>query len=200
MYKKSEGAEEIMGAAEFIENKTTIKPVHHMLGNANFKSLIQHRDDLGKHRLICIIGVDRSGRTHLANMIAKKFGHKIINDRVDGKKLDAPALRKQFFIPDRDLTQPKAAEDKRIAEAKKQKFVLAGHYTEEDLSRIFKGKGRNRNFLLIFVQPKEGCALKWQKMTGGDRNAYDDLRAYSEKYMNSFKKYRFFVIQNDFTD
>ncbi len=117
------------GAAELVENKTTLIHKVLTLGNANFSSFINKRD-LKKYRLICIIGADKSGRTHLADMIAKKFGHKVLDDKNMGKKIDAPAIRKHFYIADVDEGKNLSAEKERIKKEKENRFVIQGNFTE----------------------------------------------------------------------
>ena len=93
-----------------------------------------------------MVGASHSGRKHLAKMIGKKFGHKV----VENSGRDIPAIRKEFYIAgpaiDASEAEKKKAKD-HIEREKKNKFVIEGKFTDSDLERLFKGKSyRVRNF------------------------------------------------------
>ena len=69
--------EEKIGSYEFSENKIQLKGIRENMAAANFASFIEMAN-LKDHRLVCIAGMPYSGVGHLAKMVNKKFGHKII--------------------------------------------------------------------------------------------------------------------------
>lgn len=185
------------GSAELVENKTLLKSKVQKLGYANFSSFIEKK--ALKNRLICIVGADHSGRTHLANMISKKYGHKMI--KKEGQ--DIPKIRQEFYIEGVKIDMSPADKKKakeNIEKSKHNKFVIVGNFNNEDLSRLFKGKGYNRNFLLIFVQPKVGLGLRWSKVTGLAKTDYEDVLKKSDEVLKGLKEYRVYILHNEFDD
>lgn len=176
------------GSAELVENK--IKHVNNkkMLGYKNFTSFLDKKE-LNNH-LVCVIGTRFSGRTYFSKLLAAKYKYQIISQ--DGN-VSAPAIRKEFFIDNN-----KNPAD--IEKLTKKKYIIEGMFDDTELKRIFKGKNYNRNFLLIFIQPKEGCAFKWHKITGKPKEDYDTMLKESNKLLAQITKYRVYILQNDFTD
>lgn len=172
------------GSAQLVLNKTKYKNKHHHLGNANFDSFLKH--DLSKIRLICIVGADKSGRTHLAQSIAKKYGHTVLP--TEGKQLTD--IRREFAV------KPKSSAD--IQKGNKKKFIIEGKFSDEDLARLFKGKPIDRNFLLLFVNPLPSYAYRWSKHTGLEKATYEKLVEDAARLLKTYKKYRLYIVKNDF--
>ncbi len=181
------------GGMELIQNKTLLKGKQYRLGYANFESFISKKKL--DSRLICVIGAKSSGSKYLANLISKKYGHKVISQ--DGK--DTPQIRKEFYIENVDYSD-KTNSKLRIKGELKKKYVIEGIFDDKELSRLFKGKGYNRNFILIFVEPKQGMGLKWSKLTGRPREEYEDMIKESKKILENITNYRVYILQNNFSD
>jgi dephospho-CoA kinase len=173
-----------MGDGELKLNKTTYKSVHKILSSANFKNFMDKSKFIG--RLICITGADYSGRTHLANLIAKKHNYTVIS----AKDKTPQEIRKIFKIT------PKSSAD--LEKRKKEKFIIEGKLSDEQMRVIFKGKNYNRNFLLLFVQPKPDVALKWSKRTKQPKSDFAALLKESDALLKQHKKYTVYVVKNDF--
>jgi len=183
------------GAAELVLNKTTYKNTHVELGAADFNSLLDRKDL--DYRLICVIGEDKSGRTHFANMIAKKFGQKVLS--IKYKKDISPARREIRIIPNEKDSLEKQKEYIKN-EVKKRRFVVEGRLTDEQIGKLFKGRNYNRNFLLFFIKPVDSneAANKWCKHTGFDKKQYEELVKESDKFLKEHKKYRTYLVKNTF--
>lgn len=185
------------GSAELVENKVLLKSKVQKLGYANFTSFLEKKKL--KSRLICITGAKNSGRMFLAEQISKKYGHKIIQQ---GDR-DIPKIRQEFYI-EGEKSDMSPAEKSRVKEnikrEKNKKYVIVGHFDDDDLARLFKGKNYNRNFLLLFVWPKNGLGLRWSKLTGKEKSEYDNVIAETDKLLARLKKYRVYGIPNDFND
>lgn len=191
---------DVSGAVELVLNKTTLVDKKTTLGYANFESFVNSKK-LNFH-LICIIGADKSGRSHLAKMISKKYDYKVIDERDDkGKRRDIPNIRKEYFIdniPIGATAAEIAGHKKRILTEKNKRYVITGDFTDDDLERLFKGNNYNRNFLLLFVQPKDDRALVWSRLTNEPREDYGKLLDNTKKILASHKRYRIYILQNDF--
>lgn len=167
-------------------NKTTYKNIHHMLASANFENFVKkYTFDM---RLIFISGVDYSGRKHLANMISKKSKYTII----DGKDKKPQNVRRELRIDDSSSAL--------IQAGKKNKFIVTGDFSDDDLKLIFKGKSYNRNFLFLFVAPQPDYALRWSQATEQERATYPYLIKKSESLLKTYKKYRIYCVKNDFSN
>lgn len=188
------------GNAELVLNKTKSVNKHVKLGYANFESFLDAKKI--NYHLVCIIGMDLSGRSHLAKMLAKKYGYTVIDERDGkGKMRKIPDLRKEFYIanvpPDASISE--AAQHKKRIEAEKNKhIVISGNFTEEDLGRLFKGNNYNRNFLLLYVHPKDGADFRWAKCTNSNKADYKKLQQESDQLLKKYKNYRIYIVQNDF--
>ena len=118
--------EEKIGSYEFSENKIQLKGIRENMAAANFASFIEMAN-LKDHRLVCIAGMPYSGVGHLAKMVNKKFGHKII------PRGPVEEQRKHF-------------------EGQTGNFVIE-HCAPEDLAKLFDQKGavEDRNFVLFYI-------------------------------------------------
>ena len=202
----------VEGNAELVQNK--IQPVneHKILNYANFSKFIEKKSKTMKGiRLICVIGADLSGRTKLAQLIGKHCGHQVVEDKMVKKTTMGETMkprklqdiRREFIIQNvpLDASPSEVAKHKaRIATERKKQFVISGNFSDADLDVLFKGKNYNRNFLLLFVQPKEDLAGRWSKLTGHPKEDYDVLLKESSKLLNSYKNHRIYVVKNEFND
>lgn len=192
---------EITGGAELVLNKTKLVNKHTNLGYANFTSFMELKDF--NFHLVCIIGEDKSGRSHLASLLEKK-GYTVINERNEkGKRIKIPKLRQQFYIenmpPLNSLTEDEIKQHRdRIDSQRKKKYVITGNFTEDDLGRLFKGNSFNRNFLLLFTRPKKDSANAWHKATGEPKEGYDAFCKKSDALLKTYKNYRIYTVQNDY--
>ena len=185
------------GAAEIVQNKKQLRPEQIQLVNRDFESFVNKRKLKG--RLIYIGGAHLSGKTHLAKMIAKKFGYTHIN----GCNKRPQEVRREIKIDDSVPPNAKPAEKASIAkkianERESRKYVICGDFSDEDLGKLFKGKGHNRNFIYLFVQPQEDSALAWKKCTGNEKSEYDNVLAETKALLKANKKYRMYLVKNDF--
>lgn len=183
-------------AGELVQNKKLLKGSQKLLGYAGFSTLVEKKNF--NTRLVCVVGADCSGRSHLAKMISKK-GFTLINT----EKMKPPEIRREFSIGSVSPTATageKAKFKAQVEVARKKKYVIDGKFSDDDLHRIFKGKGYDRNFILIFVQPKPDCAARWSKLTGRPKEEYSEVLKESETYLKSLKDYRLYIIKNNFQD
>ena len=180
------------GSAEIIQNKKQLKSDQSILSNKDFESFIEKRKL--KSRLVYIGGAHLSGKTHLAELIAK-FTH--IN--ACGKK--PQEIRREIKINDTpaESKSEQAALAKKIAiEREKRNYVICGDYTDEELGILFKGKGHNRNFIFLFVVPQDDSAAAWRKCTGHEKDEYSKVLSETKSLLKAHKKYRMYLVKNTF--
>jgi hypothetical protein len=156
----------------------------------NLKSFISKA--IFKYRLVCVVGANLSGRTHLAKMIAQKHGYTYIDEHRDGlggKTLDAPAIRRQFYVDAEGSTAEERARKRKAA----KKYVISGCFHAADLRRLFKGASINKNAIIIFVKPDPEKAAAWSKVTKKNKDEYKTVLRESE---NLFKELSTLFLMN----
>ncbi len=184
-------------AAGIIQNKTKLTGEHVTVSSKDFDSFLNRKIN---SRLVYIAGADKSGKMHLANMLAKKYGYKV----VDGKGQKTQAVRATIRIADtpREATEKERVKDKARIESEKdkRKYIVVGKYSDEELEKIFIGKGYNRNFVFLYVMPQPGCETAFGKVMdlhGDDKkDNYKSVLAESQSLLKSHKLYRLYIVKN----
>lgn len=183
------------GSAEIIQNKKQLKSDQIVLSNKDFNSFVDKRKL--KSRLVYIGGAHLSGKTYLAELIAKKF--KFTHIDASGKK--PQEIRREIKINDTPAgsKSEQAALAKKIAiEREKRNYVICGDYTDEELGILFKGKGHNRNFIFLFVVPQDDSGAAWRKCTGHEKDEYSKVLSETKSLLKAHKKYRMYLVKNTF--
>lgn len=186
-----------MAGDEIVQNKKQLKGDQIQLVNKDFESFVDKRKL--KTRLIYIGGAHASGKTHLAEMIAKK--HKFKHIDATGKK--PQEIRREIKIedsidPGASASEKASLKKKIVNERDSRKYVICGNYTDEELGILFKGKGHNRNFIFLFVVPQEDSAAAWRKCTGHEKDEYDKVLSETKALLKAHKKYRMYLVKNTF--
>lgn len=182
------------GTGELVQNKKQLRGEQITLSNKDFESFVDRRRL--NTRLVYVGGAHLSGKTHFAEMIAKKFGFTHIN----GCGKTPQEVRREIRIEDGTSDgSSKAAVAKKIAvEREKRKYVICGEFSDEELALVFKGRGHNRNFIFLFVIPQEDAAAAWRKCTGHDKEEYSKVLEETDKLLKAHKKYKMYLVKNSF--
>ena len=188
----------MVASGAITQNKKLHKGEHLVLANKNFDSFVDKRNL--NSRLIYITGPNKSGKMHLAKLIAKKNKYEI----VDAKGKTPQEIRRQIKISDvpKDCSKSDISREKARIEKEKstKKYIIVGKYLDDDLKILFKGKGYNRNFIFLYVQPQTGCEAAFGKaldIHGEDKKTlYAEIQSENNKLLKDLKEYRIYIVKN----
>lgn len=192
-------ADTVEGARELMVNREESKGKVYEHSYSNFSSFIASMAKKIKKssfpRLICVIGADLSGRSHLAKMIEKKYDYKYIDERENGKKIDMPRIREKFFVDINNLR----GKDRERAQNNAKKYVISGNFSPDDLHRLFKGDPLNRNFVLLFVKPRKEVSRVWKSATKKSDDDYAKMISEGNRLLDAVaKEFKVNVVKNKF--
>lgn len=128
------GNAEVTGGYEFVENKIQRVGKIVKLSKNTFEDFIKSSSSLKDNRLICVVGMPFTGVDELTELIHKSFGHSVVPQCETAKE------RRKLFS------------------GKSGKFVIP-NCSVEDLPVLFRTTPEDRNFVLLFVYPRDPVAV-----------------------------------------